>query len=137
MVTSSATTQAQTQGSEVAHPKIYVNCKWLEFMKGPVLLIQTCRISMTQAGQRQDTLRKPGEDPGLMVSQKPEILNLTNDSSQWIFAREDMWTRVCTVRHTVTHCSFHNQMFSYVFVFCLWLLFCGGRLQEQRAFMRG
>lgn len=32
-------TMAQTQGSELAHPKMYFNYKWLGFMKGLILLI--------------------------------------------------------------------------------------------------
>jgi hypothetical protein len=50
-------------------------------MKEPVLLIQNFRISMTQ-GNNRITLRSPSEDPILMVSQKPETSNQTNDSLQ-------------------------------------------------------
>jgi hypothetical protein len=39
------------------------------------------RISMTQSNNRI-TERSPGEDPILMMSQKPEILNQTNASLQ-------------------------------------------------------
>ena len=45
-------------------------------MKGPVLLFQSCRISITQ-GNNRITSRSPGEDPILMMSQKPEMLNQT------------------------------------------------------------
>jgi hypothetical protein len=67
---SSATTQAQIQGSELAHPNIYIICKWLRHMKGPVLLIQGCRLSMNQSNNGI-TRRNPSEHPILMVSQKP------------------------------------------------------------------
>jgi hypothetical protein len=43
-------------------------------MKGTVLVIQSCRISMTQ-GNNRIIRKRPSEDPMLMVSQKPEILN--------------------------------------------------------------
>jgi hypothetical protein len=68
-------------------------------VKGPVLPIQSCRISMTRGNNR--TTRSPSEDPVLMVSQKPEILNQTNDSSKWALASEDVWTGV----YRETHCD--------------------------------
>lgn len=48
-------------------------------MKGPVLMIQSYRLSMIQ-GSNRITRRRPGEDLILMVSQKPEALKHTNDS---------------------------------------------------------
>jgi hypothetical protein len=45
-------------------------------MKGPVLLIQSYRISVTQ-GNNTITRKRPGKDPILIVSQKPEISNQT------------------------------------------------------------
>ena len=71
----------QIQGSDLAHPKICIICEWLGCMKGPVLLIQSCRISMTQGNNRITGMR-PGDDPVLMMSQKPETSNQTNDSLQ-------------------------------------------------------
>jgi hypothetical protein len=68
----------QMQGFELAHPKIYIRYEWLGCKKGQDLLIQSCRISMTQGNNRLSG-RRPGEDPILMVSQKPEILNQSND----------------------------------------------------------
>ena len=65
------------QGSELAHPKIYIIYELLGCVKGPVLLIQSCKISMTQGNNRM-TRRQPSEDPVLMVSQKSEILSQTN-----------------------------------------------------------
>lgn len=61
--------------------QIYSICKCLGCMEGPVLLFQSCGISVTQ-GNNRITRRRPGEDPMLMVSQKPEISNQTNDSFQ-------------------------------------------------------
>ena len=65
-LTNSATTQAQIQGFELAHPNIYPIYELLECMKGPVLQIQSCRISMTQ-GNNRISKRSPSEDPVLIV----------------------------------------------------------------------
>ena len=46
---------------------------------GPDLLIQGCRISMTQGNNRK-TGRSPSEDTVLMMSQKPKTSDQTNDS---------------------------------------------------------
>lgn len=81
MLTSSATTQAQTQGSELAPTKIYIFYEGLGQVKGAVLLIQSYRIFMTQ-GNRKITGRSPSEDSIWMVSQRPENLNQTYDSLQ-------------------------------------------------------
>ena len=79
MLTSKATTQAQVQGSELTHPTIYISCEWLGCVKGTILLIQSCRISMTQ-GKNRTTRRSLSKDPMLMVSQKPKISNQMNDT---------------------------------------------------------
>jgi hypothetical protein len=76
---SSAATQAQIQGFELAHPKIYIICDLLGFMKGLVLQIQSCKISMTH-GNTRITRSSSSEDPILTVPAKPTILNQTNDS---------------------------------------------------------
>ena len=68
----------QIPGFKLAHPKIYIICELLEHMKGTVLLIQSFRIPMTWGNDRA-TRRSPGEEPILMVSQKPEISNQTNE----------------------------------------------------------
>jgi hypothetical protein len=68
---------------------------------------------------------RTGKDPILMVSQKPEISNPTNDSLQWTFASEDVWTEKYTVGHTVTHCSFRNGVFSML-CFVLFCFYWGG-----------
>jgi len=80
-LTNLATTRAQIQGFEVAHPKIYLIYGLLECGKGPVLLTQSCRISMT-LGNNKVTERSPGEDPVSMVEHKPEASNQTSDSLQ-------------------------------------------------------
>ena len=44
----SASSQAQIYSFELAHPNIYSIYNLLESMKGQVLQIQSCRISVTQ-----------------------------------------------------------------------------------------
>ena len=56
-MTSSATTQAQIQGFELAHPNIYLIYELLEHVKGLTLQNQNCRISMTPPPQ-QDVLEE-------------------------------------------------------------------------------
>jgi hypothetical protein len=65
-LTCSATTQAQIQGSESVHPQIYIISEWLGCKKWPVLLFQSCKISMTQ-GNNRITKESLNEDPILMV----------------------------------------------------------------------
>jgi hypothetical protein len=69
---------------------------------------------MTQGNNRK-TGRSPDEDPILMVSQKPEISNQTNDSLQRTFASEDVWTEGYTVGHTMTHYSLQDKIFSMLY----------------------
>jgi hypothetical protein len=69
--------KAQIQGSELAHPKICIIFEPLGCLKGPVLLIQSCRISMTQDDHM--TSRSPHENPILMVSLKPTFWSQTNE----------------------------------------------------------
>lgn len=47
-------TKAQMQGFKLAHPKIFI-CELLEHVKGPVLLFQNCRISMTQSNKWEES----------------------------------------------------------------------------------
>jgi hypothetical protein len=68
-LTSSATTSALIQGSELAHPEISIIYKWLGRMKGPDLLFQSFRFSMTQ-GSNRITGTCPNEDTMLIFSQK-------------------------------------------------------------------
>lgn len=63
---SSATTRALIQGFDLTHPKICIICKLWGRVQGPVLLIQSFRIFMTQ-GSRMIARRSPGEDPILFV----------------------------------------------------------------------
>ena len=51
-MTNSATTQALIQGFVLAHPNIYPIYELLACVKGLVLQIQSCRISMTQGNNR-------------------------------------------------------------------------------------
>ena len=82
----------------MAYSQISIICKWLGCMKGLVLLIQSCKISRIQ-GNNRITMRSPNKDPILMVSQKPEISNQTNDSLQGTFASKDEWIEGYTVGH--------------------------------------
>jgi hypothetical protein len=50
------------QGTDPGHPNIYPICELLECVKGVVLQIQSCRISMTQANKGISE-RSPCEDP--------------------------------------------------------------------------
>ena len=47
--------KAQEQGFELDYPHIYIICELFEFMKGPVLLIQSCKISMSETGNRDES----------------------------------------------------------------------------------
>ena len=51
-LTGSATTQAQIQGFVLAYPKIYIICELLGSVQGSVLVILSCRISMTQDSKK-------------------------------------------------------------------------------------
>lgn len=73
-LTNSAATQTQIQGSELAHPNVYSTCELLEHVKGLVLLIQSCRISMTLCNSRRSQ-KSASEDPVLMIQQKPEAVD--------------------------------------------------------------
>ena len=65
-LTNSTTTQTQIQHFELFHPNIYSIYELLEHVKGPVLQIQSCRISMTQ-GNNRISERSPNKDPVLTV----------------------------------------------------------------------
>jgi hypothetical protein len=54
----------------LAHPNIYPIYELLEHRKGPVLQIQSCRISIMQVNNRVSK-RNPGKDPVLKAWQKP------------------------------------------------------------------
>ena len=62
-MTSLASTQAQIQVSELACSNIYSIYDLLEHMKGPVLQLQSYRISITQGNDRISD----SEDPVLIV----------------------------------------------------------------------
>jgi hypothetical protein len=63
---------------------------------------------MTQSNNRI-TRSSPDEDPILMVSQKPEILNQI-DSLQGIFASEDVWTQGVLVRVSIAVKRHHDNI---------------------------
>ena len=65
-MTNSATTQVQIQGFELAHPNIYPTYELLELVKGPVLQIQSCRISMAHGNDRLSKM-SPSEVPELIA----------------------------------------------------------------------
>jgi hypothetical protein len=50
----------------LAHPNIYLICDLLECMKGLVLQIHSCRISVTQ-GSNGIFKKSPTKDPALIV----------------------------------------------------------------------
>lgn len=68
-----------------------------------------------------------------------EALKQTNDSFQWTFASKDMWTKGCSVGHTIKHHSFYNEMVSMLFKKFLSFIFfwgvCKGRgwIRRNRA----
>jgi hypothetical protein len=70
-MSNSASTQAQVQGSELAQPNIHPIYELPKSMKGPLLQLQNCRTSITQGNNRMSE-KSSGEDPELIVWQKPE-----------------------------------------------------------------
>jgi len=129
-LTSSATTQARIQGSELVHPNIYPINEVLKCMKGPVLQIQSCRISMT--GQQQDMQEESrwesstdsvGEARGLKANRWVSL--------QWTFASKEVRTKGFILCDTLWHTTVsHNEMF-------LSLGARGECLQEQREGTKG
>jgi hypothetical protein len=65
-LTNSVTTQAETQGFELAQPSIHPIYELLELVKGLVLQNQSCRIPMTPCNNRMSK-KSPGEDLMLTV----------------------------------------------------------------------
>jgi hypothetical protein len=65
--------------------------------------------------------RRPSEFPVLMVSQKPEALNQTNELIAMTYASEDWWTEWYTV-DTLWH-YFPDEMFSTLCFGFVWLCF--------------
>ena len=98
------------QGFELSLSNIHSISELLECMKGLVLQIQNFRISMTQ-GNNRIFKRSPSEVPVLIIQQKLEASYQINESLQRTFASKEVWTKGYTVVYTVTHYSFHNQMF--------------------------
>lgn len=69
----------QVQDFVLAYSNIYPSYSLLEHVKGPVLQIQSCRISIIQSNHRIAG-RSPWDEPILKISQKPETSNQTNNS---------------------------------------------------------
>ncbi|MEJ1279312.1 ST8 alpha-N-acetyl-neuraminide alpha-28-sialyltransferase 3 [Cricetulus griseus] len=65
-LTNPATTQAQNQHNELAHPNIHLIYELLEHVKGPDLQIQSCRMSTTQ-DNKKISRRSPSEGPVLIM----------------------------------------------------------------------
>jgi hypothetical protein len=74
---SSAMTQAQIQGSELAYPKIY-HLLLVGIWGRASPAVPMLQVFMTQSNNR--ITGSPNEDPILMLSQKTETLNQTNNS---------------------------------------------------------
>jgi hypothetical protein len=99
-------------GFELVFLKIHIIRELLGCVKGPALLLQSCRIFMTQGNNRG-----PREDPVLMMSQEPETLNQTH-------CNEHLQVKICeqrgilcdTLRHTTA--SIQRCFLLFIFV-CL------------------
>jgi hypothetical protein len=91
------------------------------------------RISMTQGNNRKNR-RSPREDPLFWWCgrrQRPPTRVTT-------FTSKEVWTKGCTVWHTVTHYGVHNYaLFYFVYLFlCFYFLLGWRRLQGQRVDMK-
>ena len=71
--------QIHTQGFELALPKIYSIYNLIHDMKSHIVWNQSHRIFMTQ-GKCRIVKRSFSECPVFMVYQKPEALNLPNNT---------------------------------------------------------
>jgi hypothetical protein len=89
-----------------------------EMCERAVLLIQSCRISMTQ-GNKRKTRSSPDEEPPSTVQQTLEMLNQISESLQRAFASEEAWTEGHTAGHSVTHYIFCDEVFSMPFSFAI------------------
>lgn len=94
-LTNSATTQAEIQSYELAHLISYPIYEPLEHMKGPLLWNVSQRIS-TSLYDSSILEKNLGEGLLLMVSQKAEAPNQTNDSSQI----KAVWVKGCPMWQT-------------------------------------
>ena len=85
-------------------------------MKGLVPQNQSCRISMTQ----QDVWEESWW--GLTIQQKPDTLNQSNNSLQWI---NNEWTKGNIVGHTIA------SKMRFFFLFLFFSLLLGGGWKER------
>lgn len=88
--------------------------------EGLLLRNHSGRISMTQ-GNGRISERIPGEGPVLIIEQKPEALNQSDDSLQWTFVSEAVWAKWFTC-DTLWHCTFSGEIsFQFLCFYCvLW-----------------
>lgn len=117
------------QGVEIAHSNIHSIYELLGCVKGLVLHIQSCRISMTQDNNRMSE-RNQSEKPVRMVLQRPEALNLTSDSSnghlqEGVYGQRDILHD--TLWPTTTSRMIWNGHFVFIFNFHF-----GGRWERKR-----
>jgi hypothetical protein len=100
--TNSAITQAQVYDFELSHPNIFPIYDLLEYVKGLGLQIQSCRFSMTKGNnsisEKSLVLKLRIRYWKCGRSQRP--WNQINDSLQWTFAREAVWTKGDILWHT-------------------------------------
>ena len=103
-------------GSELAHPQTYIIQEWLESLKG-VLKGQFWGSSW------QDHWEESwgSNTDGLTEARDP---NQIDDSLQWTFASEDVWTEGWTMGHTVRCYSFQVEMMRCFLCFLLLLFVC-------------
>ena len=90
------------------------------------------QVSMTQ-GNNIISEKSPGEDPVLIVEQKPETMNQTTESLQWPFASKAVGTKWFTVWHAMTLQPLWWD--GFLFSFLLGRKFQGQRGEEMKQWM--
>jgi len=132
-LTSSATTQAQIQGFNLAHSKIYAIYELLELMMGPVLQKRSAGSPWHRTAVYLRRVHMRIQYGWCSRSQKPCARPMTHCNEQ----KGIVWD-------TLTQDRFHNEMFSmficlFVYLYVCFLCFyfiLGGRLQKQRVNMK-
>lgn len=107
-------------------PQVYYIYELLDYVKRPILKIQSCRISTTQ-GNKRLSKRSPDKNSALIVYQKPEALNQTEDSLQCSFASKDVLTK----GYTVWHITASVIRWLLLFILSYFISFEEGILQGQ------
>jgi hypothetical protein len=113
----SATTYAQIQGFELAHPNIYSICGLIEHKKEPVLQNQKLQ-SFHNTGQQQNDLDESWW--GSSIDNVTEARGL--EKEKWLLAM-DICQQEYTMWYTMTHHSFHSEI-SFGFFFLCFLGVC-------------